>query len=79
MSRLEEISVQFRKAQLNRNPYDKNNEFGASHPNALSDGDDKGKGENNGSVGSKTDISQRKLSEAKNKYNKNKEYNDSTA
>lgn len=79
MSRLEDISVQFRKTAEAKNAYNKNDEFGPSHPNALSDGDDKGKGEKNSQVGSKTDIEQRKLAEAKNKYNKNKEYNDSTA
>lgn len=79
MSKLEEISLQYRKREEARNSYNKNKEFNAGHPNALSDGDEKGKGENNGSIGSSTDIKERKESQAKNKYNRNKEYNDATA
>lgn len=79
MSRLEDISKQYRDKAEARNIYNKNKEFNSSHKNALSDGDDKGKGENSGSVGSRTDIQQRKLAEAKNMYNRNKEYNDSNA
>lgn len=79
MSRLEKMGAEFRKKAENKNPYNKNNEFGASHPNAVSDGDDKGKGENGGQIGSKTDIAQRSQAATKNKYNKNKEYNDSNA
>jgi len=79
MSKLEDISVQYRKRDEARNTYNKNKEFNSAHPNALSDGDDKGKGDNNGSIGSSTDIRLRKEAEARNKYNKNKEYNDATA
>jgi hypothetical protein len=79
MSRLEDISEQYRKREEARNSYNKNDEFGVGHPNALSDGDEKGKGENAGQVGSKTDIEQRKLAAAKNKYNLNRPYDDSTA
>ena len=42
--------------------------------NALSDMDDKGKGENNGNVGSSVDIQTRNEILVKNKYNKNYEY-----
>ena len=79
MSKLEDISVSFRKREITRNTYDQNNEFNGSHPNALSDGDEKGKGDKGGSVGSATDIKMRKDAEARNKFNKNREYNDSTA
>lgn len=79
MSRLEDISAQFRDQQVAKNPYNKNDEFDASHPNAISDGDNKGKGENNGQIGSADDIRLRHQQLVKNKYNKNNEYNDSTA
>ena len=42
-------------------------------------GDEQGKGENNGSIGSSTDIKTRETLLAKNKFTPNKEYNDSTA
>ena len=38
------------------NTYNNGFQYGVNNPNALSDGDDKGKGELNGSIGSKTDI-----------------------
>jgi hypothetical protein len=44
---------------LSKNNYSSNNSYGVTNPNSLSDGDDKGKGELNGSIGSKTDISER--------------------
>ena len=79
MSRLEENSVQYRKKEIARNSYDSNDEYSVSHPNALSDGDEKGKGEKNKSVGGATDIKERNEQIARNRYNKNREYNDSTA
>lgn len=79
MSRLEEISKQYRKREVTRNDYDNNDQYAGTHPDALSDGDELGKGEKNGSIGSKTDIEQRKLAQAKNKYNLNRPYDDSTA
>lgn len=79
MSRLEEISEQYRKEQIVRNGYNKNDEYSGTHEDALSDGDEKGKGEKDGSVGSKTDIQKRKELNTKNKYSYNKPYNDSTA
>ena len=79
MSRLEDISKEFREKLVAKNTYDQNDPFTGSHENALSDGDELGKGENAGQVGSRTDIEQRELAAARNKYNQNKEYNDSTA
>jgi ssDNA-binding replication factor A large subunit len=38
------------------NTYNNGFQYGVTNPNSLSDGDDKGKGELNGSIGSKTDI-----------------------
>lgn len=79
MSRLEDISIEYRKKQVNKNIYNKNNEFNSGHPNALSDGDVKGKGENDGSIGSSEDIKLRKQTLVRNTYNSNNEYNDSNA
>ena len=79
MSRLEEISEQYRKREIVRNSYDKEDTYAGTHPNALSDGDEKGKGEKNGSIGSATDIKQRQIAATKNKYNTNRPYDDSTA
>jgi hypothetical protein len=41
---------------LAKNIYDKSFQYSSINPNALSDGDEKGKGEFGGSIGSKTDI-----------------------
>lgn len=79
MSKLEEVSEQYRKQQISRNSYDKNDEYVGTHDDALSDGDELGKGEKDGSVGSKTDIQKRKELKTKNKYSNNNPYNDSTA
>lgn len=79
MSRLLENSEEFRKNQVAKNTYDKEDEFGISHPNALSDGDDKGKGESDGTIGSKTDIENRRQMLTKNRFSYNKPYDDSTA
>lgn len=79
MSRLLENSGEFREKQIVRNSYDNNDKYNVAHPNALSDGDELGKGELNGSVGSATDISRRKLLKTKNMYNSNNEYDASNA
>ena len=79
MSRLEELSLPFRKKLIAKNIYNENDKYEISHPNALSNGDEKGKGELNGQVGGLTDIKTRESLLTKNIYNKNREYNDSTA
>lgn len=71
---LNKYSEAFRNRELVRNKYKQTNEYRASHPNALSDGDDLGKGENNGSIGSATDIRERNKSEARNTFTKNNPY-----
>jgi len=48
-------------------------EYGPTHPNSLSDGDEKGKGLTQ-TVGSKTDISTRNTLKAVNQYNDTKPY-----
>ena len=64
----------FRNREIVRNKYKTTNEYRASHPNALSDGDELGKGENNGSIGSATDVRERNIAEARNTFTKNNPY-----
>jgi len=79
MSRLEDVSLPFRKQNVARNDYDNNDQYSVGHPDALSTGDEDGKGEVNGQVGGTTDIKMRETLATKNKYNKNREYNAGTA
>ena len=79
MSRIEDKSLPFRKQNVARNSYDNNDEYNVGHSNALSDGDELGKGEVNGQIGGLTDIKTREKSMAKNMFNKNREYNVGTA
>ncbi len=74
---LEEYNKQFRTEELAKNKYGNNNQYTEGHPDALSDGDELGKGELNGSVGSKTDIEQRKKLLSKNIYSPNNPYDSS--
>ena len=74
MSNLEKTSVEFRKKEVARNNYDNNDPYELGHANALSDGDELGKGEKNGQVGSATDIQARETAAAKNKYNIDRQY-----
>lgn len=61
---------------LAKNIYNNSFEYSSVNPNAISDGDEKGRGENNTSVGTKTDINERIVLRAKNKYGDNKQYPD---
>jgi hypothetical protein len=79
MSKLEDVSLSFRNINIARNDYDNNDQYNVGHPDALSTGDEEGKGEMNGKIGGLTDIKSRDIAITKNKYNKNKEYNASTA
>lgn len=79
MSKLEDLSVNFRNTILAKNRYNLNDEYNSGNPDALSTGDELGKGEYNGSVGGATDIKERYKETAKNKYNFNNEYNSSNA
>jgi hypothetical protein len=80
MSRLEDMSTSFRNENVNKSTYTKNSEYNLTNKNALSDGDEKGKGELNGSIGSKTDIETRKKLLARSKYKSGaNEYNQSNA
>lgn len=73
-SKVKAIGEVERPKNLSRNEYSDENVYGLTHPNALSDGDVKGKGLNNGSIGSSVDISQRKQSISRNKFNLNNIY-----
>jgi hypothetical protein len=79
MSRLEDVSLPFRKQNIARNDYDNNDQYTVGHPDALSTGDEQGKGQVNGQVGGATDIKERQKEVAKNKYNNNRPYDASTA
>jgi len=72
-----ENSGQFRKNNLTKNTYTTKKPYSKGNTRALSDGDEFGKGEFNGSVGGKTDINQRKTSMSKNKYSLKKPYGES--
>jgi hypothetical protein len=73
-TQLEILAQKYRNEVLGPNIYKEDKNYSSRHKNALSDGDEKGKGENNGSVGGKTDINKRTESITKNKYNESKKY-----
>lgn len=75
MSRLSENSKVYRETLLSKNAYNNNSEYNVGHKNALSDGDEHGRGEKAGSIGTSTDIAKRTELLSKNMYNKNKPYN----
>jgi len=79
MSNLEKISVSYRKSNLVKNDYSETDQYTNGHPDEISNGDEKGKDQNNGQVGSATDIKVRETLVAKNKFNKNKLYDAGTA
>lgn len=72
MSKLEEVSVPFRKNLIAKNEFDYNDEYTIGNKDELSP---IGKETNNGETGSAADIAQRKKLIAKNKFNYNREYN----
>lgn len=71
---LEKINESERITQLGKNEYTLEKGYSESHPNALSNNDEKGKGELNGSIGSSIDISKRVESLGKNKFTEEKRY-----
>ena len=77
MSTLDTLNQEFRDKLLAKNDHNSNKEYNALHPDALSDGDNYGKGNTDSSVGGADDILARNRLLAKNKYNSNDEYNDS--
>jgi len=72
---LEKIAEKERIISIARNSYDQNKSYGSTNPNALSNGDEKGKGELDGQVGSLTDINTRVDNMGRNVYDQNAEYN----
>lgn len=79
-SRLLNSSKEIRDEMIARNKFYKpGDEYDSSHSRAKSDGDEHGKGENNGSIGSKTDIITRNKLLASNKYKSGDEYDSSKA
>jgi hypothetical protein len=66
-----------RTENLVKNKFNKKNLYNSTNPDAISDGDENGKGpkDENGTVGSKTDILKRTENTGKNSYNSKKEYN----
>ena len=79
MSRLLDQSKGFRDVLLAKNTFNVDKDYNVGHANALSDGDEQGKGEKDGSVGSATDIIKKETLLKKNKYNSADEYGDSNA
>ena len=75
-TRLEILAEQFRNESIARNSYQTKSAYDSNHPNALSNGDEKGKGEFSGKVGSLTDINERTTLGAKNKYGTSHTYPD---
>ncbi len=78
MSRLLENSEQYRQPLLSKHTSTNNDEYQIGHPNALSDGDEQGKGETK-TIGSATDIEKRGHLKAKNKFTENDPYDITTA
>ena len=72
---LEQMAEQQRTVIMAKNNYNYENEYNSNHVNALSDGNENGKGEKNGQVGSLTDINTRKENIVKNVYNESNNYN----
>ena len=75
---LELMSEQYLQQELAINRYSTNNAYGVNNPNAISDGDEFGKGQkgDNGTVGSFSDINNRKDNLGRNKFNSEKGYPD---
>lgn len=73
-SNLSRISGTFRDREISRNTFQDGDPYNINHPNAKSDGDERGKGETD-TIGGSTDIRVRNVLTAKNKYSRNNPYN----
>lgn len=72
---LTRVGNQERSKLLAKNEYPSEQQgYGPNHPNAKSDGDDKGMGKDNGTVGTKSDIKKRNELLAGNRFNASKPY-----
>ena len=77
-TKLEEHAEKIRQELITKNSYKTGNEYNSNNLNALSNGDDKGKGEYNGQVGSLKDINSRIENIKRNEYKVDKKYPDFT-
>jgi hypothetical protein len=77
ITELEKIADKERQTAIARNEYNDSKGYGVNNPNALSDGDEKGKGQvgDDGTIGSLTDINTRKDNTGRNTFSPNFEYN----
>ena len=75
-TQLEILADKFRQENISKNPYTNKGIYSSMHENALATGDEKGKGENDGKIGSNVDINSRIDSLARNTYNSSNEYSD---
>jgi hypothetical protein len=73
-SKLKAFADAERPQQIKYNIYSGSNAYGPNHKNALSDGDEKGRGLFNGSIGTRTDILTRNANMGSNIFNKNNVY-----
>jgi hypothetical protein len=77
-NKLSEVADQIRKQQLSRNDYTLQNQFGSTNPDAISDGDQFGKGTgtflDTSKGGSSVDILERNNNIKINPYNFDKPY-----
>lgn len=77
-NKLTEVAEQIRKQQLARNDYSLQNQFGSTNPDAMSDGDDFGKGTGSfldtSKGGSSVDILERNNNIKVNPYSFDKPY-----
>lgn len=73
---LRDVAANEKKKLTAKNEYKElSDEYSATHPNAISDGDEKGKGDGGkGTIGTKTDIETRTKNTVLNQYNNNKPY-----
>jgi len=78
-TQLEIIGDRERNLLVSRNEYNYGDLYSSSNTGALSDGDERGKGELSGSIGSKTDIGERTSLQAKNIYGPTNQYGSGNA
>lgn len=71
---LTKIAESQRNTLLAKNDYNTANEYSAVNKDALSDGDEKGKGELNGAIGSATDRAEKTKLVVKNTFTPDNEY-----
>jgi hypothetical protein len=73
-TQLEIIAEKLRQEVISRNVYNGDKSYSSVNKNALSDGDEKGKGDVNGQVGSSVDIQNRIDNMGRNRYGVDNEY-----